>query len=148
PITDMRGEVIAFGGRALADDQQPKYLNSPETPLFHKGSVLFNAAGARKAARENGAIIVAEGYMDVIAFHRAGFENAVAPLGTALTPDQLRMLWRMAEEPLLCFDGDSAGLKAAHRAVETALPMLTPGKSLNFIFLSDGFDPDDLLRQR
>ncbi|MBX2805637.1 MAG: DNA primase [Hyphomicrobiales bacterium] len=148
PITDMRGEIIAFGGRALAHEQQPKYLNSPETPLFHKGSVLFNAAAARKAARESGQIIVAEGYMDVIAFHRAGFENAVAPLGTALTEAQLKMLWRLAEEPLLCFDGDSAGVKAAHRSIETALPLLAPGKSLNFVFLSDGLDPDDLLRQR
>lgn len=148
PITDMRGEIIAFGGRALAQDQQPKYLNSPETPLFHKGSVLFNGAGARKVARESSEIIIAEGYMDVIAFHRAGFANAVAPLGTALTPDQLKMLWRMADEPLLCFDGDAAGLKAAHRAVETALPLLMPGKSLSFVFLADGLDPDDLLRQR
>jgi DNA primase catalytic core len=148
PITDMRGEIIAFGGRALGEDQQPKYQNSPETPLFHKGSVLFNAASARTSARESGEVIIAEGYMDVIAFHRAGFENAVAPLGTALTPDQLKMLWRMAEEPLLCFDGDAAGLKAAHRAVETALPLLMPGKSLNFVFLADGFDPDDLLRHR
>jgi DNA primase len=148
PIADMRGQVIAFGGRALADDQQPKYLNSPETPLFHKGGVLFNAARARKAAHEAGEVIVAEGYMDVIAFARAGFANAVAPLGTALTPDQLALLWRMADEPLLCFDGDSAGLKAAYRAVGLALPHLQPGKSLAFVFLPDGLDPDDLLRQQ
>ncbi len=148
PITDPRGEVIAFGGRALGEDQQPKYLNSPETPLFHKGSVLFNAAAARKAAHSQGGVIVAEGYMDVIALTRAGFANTVAPLGTALTPEQLQMLWRLADEPLLCFDGDGAGVKAAHRAVETALPHLTPGKSLAFVFLPDGLDPDDLLRQR
>jgi DNA primase len=148
PITDMRGEVIAFGGRALAVEQQPKYLNSPETPLFHKGSVLFNAATARKAAHDTRAIIVAEGYMDVIAFARAGFANAVAPLGTALTPDQLSLLWRMADEPLLCFDGDAAGVKAAYRAVEMALPHLKPGKSLAFVFLPEGLDPDDLLRER
>jgi DNA primase len=147
PITDLRGQVIAFGGRALAEDQQPKYLNSPETPLFHKGSVLFNAAAARKAAHERGGVIVAEGYMDVIAFARAGFANAVAPLGTALTEDQLRDLWRMADQPVLCFDGDSAGVKAAHRAVETALPHLKPGKSLSFVFLPEGLDPDDLLRE-
>ncbi|WP_088345565.1 MULTISPECIES: DNA primase [Rhodomicrobium] len=148
PITDPRGEVIAFGGRALAAEQQPKYLNSPETPLFHKGSVLFNAAIARQAAHTDGGVIVAEGYMDVIALARAGFANAVAPLGTALTPDQIKLLWRMADEPLLCFDGDAAGIKAAHRAVETALPLLTPGKSLAFAFLPDGLDPDDLLRQQ
>jgi DNA primase len=148
PITDMRGDVIAFGGRALAAEQQPKYLNSPETPLFHKGSVLFNAATARKTAHDSRAIIVAEGYMDVIAFARAGFANAVAPLGTALTPDQLSLLWRMADEPLLCFDGDTAGVKAAYRAVEMALPHLKPGKSLAFVFLPEGLDPDDLLRER
>ncbi len=147
PITDLRGQVIAFGGRALSDDQQPKYLNSPETPLFHKGGVLFNAAVARKGAHEQGGVIVAEGYMDVIALARAGFPNAVAPLGTALTPEQLGLLWRLADEPLLCFDGDSAGLKAAYRAVETAMPHLKPGKSLAFAFLPEGLDPDDLLRQ-
>ena len=148
PIADLRGEVIAFGGRALGEGQQPKYLNSPETSLFHKGSVLFNAAAARKAAHETGEVMVAEGYMDVIALHRAGIAHAVAPLGTALTPDQLKMLWRMADEPILCFDGDAAGMKAAHRATETALPLLTPGKSLGFVFLPDGLDPDDLLRER
>jgi DNA primase len=147
PIADLRGGIIAFGGRALDADSQPKYLNSPETPLFHKGSVLFNAATARKAAHECGAVIVAEGYMDVIALTRAGFANSVAPLGTALTPDQLQLLWRMASEPVLCFDGDSAGMKAAYRAVELALPLLQPGKSLSFVFLPDGLDPDDLLRQ-
>jgi DNA primase len=148
PITDLRGEVIAFGGRALGDDQQPKYLNSPETALFHKGAMLFNAAAARKAAHDRAGVIVAEGYMDVIAFERAGFPNAVAPLGTALTAEQLALLWRMADEPLLCFDGDAAGIKAAHRAVETALPDLRPGKSLAFVFLPEGLDPDDLLRQK
>ena len=148
PIGDLRGQVIAFGGRALDADQQPKYLNSPETPLFHKGSVLFNAAAARKAAHDRDAVIVAEGYMDVIALTRAGFPNSVAPLGTALTPDQLALLWRMASEPVMCFDGDSAGMKAAYRAVETALPLLVPGRSLAFAFLPDGLDPDDLLRQQ
>jgi DNA primase len=148
PIGDLRGDVIAFGGRALDADQQPKYLNSPETPLFHKGGLLYNAASARKAAHISGSVIVAEGYMDVIAFARAGFAGAVAPLGTALTPEQLGILWRMADEPLLCFDGDTAGIKAAHRAVETALPHLKPGKSLAFIFLPQGLDPDDLLREK
>jgi DNA primase len=146
PIGDLRGQVIAFGGRALDPDQQPKYLNSPETPLFHKGSVLFNAAAARKAAHERAGVVVAEGYMDVIALTRAGIPNSVAPLGTALTPDQLKLLWRMADEPLLCFDGDSAGEKAALRAAQTALPLLEPGRSIKFAFLPKGQDPDDLLR--
>lgn len=146
PITDPKGAIIAFGGRALDADQPAKYLNSPETPLFHKGSVLFNAARARQAAHERGAVIVAEGYMDVIALSRAGFPNTVAPLGTALTEQQLQLLWRMADEPVLCFDGDSAGRKAAYRAVETALPHLKPGASLRFAFLPDGRDPDDLVR--
>ncbi|MEL6298269.1 MAG: DNA primase [Pseudomonadota bacterium] len=147
PITDAKGRVIAFGGRALSADQPAKYLNSPETPLFHKGRVLFNGGPARKAAFDSGRAIVVEGYMDVIALHQAGFHDAVAPLGTALTPDQVTLLWRMADEPILCFDGDSAGRKAAHRAIETALPALQPGKSLRFAFLPDGLDPDDLIKQ-
>lgn len=146
PITDLRGRVIAFGGRALQPDQMPKYSNSPETELFHKGSVLFNLAAARQAAREAGTVIVAEGYMDVIALTRAGYANAVAPLGTALTADQLGLLWRVADEPILCFDGDKAGLRAANRAVDLALPLLTPGKSLRFALLPEGQDPDDLVR--
>ncbi len=145
PITDMKQQVIAFGGRALDPDQPAKYLNSPETPLFHKGHQLYNAASARKTAYDRKNIIITEGYMDVIAMHKAGFENTVAPLGTALTPEQILLLWRMAEEPILCFDGDSAGQKAANRAVETALPLLKPGYSLKFAFLPDGQDPDDLL---
>jgi len=148
PITDMQGRMIAFGGRAPDAGQQPKYLNSPDTPLFRKGAMLFNAAAARAAAHQRGAVIVAEGYMDVIALARAGFPNAVAPLGTALTPDQIGQLWRLAPEPILCFDGDAAGQKAAHRAVETALPLLQPGRSLAFVFLPDGLDPDDMLSQR
>ncbi len=148
PITNLRGGVIAFGGRALGADQAPKYLNSPETPLFHKGATLYNGASARKAAHDRGTVIVAEGYMDVIALARAGFPNAVAPLGTALTADQLALLWRMAREPLLAFDGDTAGRKAAFRAVDTALPLLEPGKSLTFAFLPEGLDPDDLLRNQ
>ncbi|MBC8050091.1 MAG: DNA primase, partial [Chitinophagales bacterium] len=146
PITNLSGAVIAFGGRALKADQQPKYLNSPETPLFHKGSVLFNAHAARKSAYDRKEIIVAEGYMDVIALARAGFANAVAPLGTALTEDQLNLLWRMADEPILCFDGDTAGRKAAFRALDVALPHVKPGATLRFAFLPDGLDPDDLLR--
>jgi DNA primase len=147
PITDMQGRVIGFGGRTLEAGQQPKYLNSPNTPFFRKGSVLFNAAAARGAAHQRGAVIAAEGYLDVIALARAGFPNAVAPLGTALTAEQIGLLWRLAPEPVLCFDGDAAGQKAAHRAVETALPLLQPGRSLAFAFLPDGLDPDDMLRE-
>jgi DNA primase len=145
PIADAKRRVIAFGGRALLPDQQPKYLNSPETELFHKGHVLFNLAPAREAAKTKKAVIIAEGYMDVIALVRAGFTNAVAPLGTALTADQLRLLWAMTPLPTLCFDGDAAGQKAAHRAIDTALPFLEPGRSLQFAFLPEGRDPDDMV---
>jgi len=146
PITDLRGRVIAFGGRALEKDAQAKYLNSPETPLFHKGSTLYNIAAARQAAHDGAPIIVVEGYVDVIAMVSAGFAATVAPLGTALTEDQLGLLWKMADEPLLCFDGDSAGVRAAYRAVDLALPRLLPGKSLKFALLPQGQDPDDLFR--
>ncbi len=147
PITDLKGRVIAFGGRALDPDAPAKYLNSPETPLFHKGSVLFNAARARPLSHERGRIVVVEGYMDVVALTEAGIGEAVAPLGTALTEDQVKLLWRLVPEPTLCFDGDSAGRKAAFRAVETVLPHLRPGTSVKFAFLPDGLDPDDMLRQ-
>ncbi len=146
PIRDNRGQVIAFGGRAMSADVPAKYLNSPEGTLFHKGRVLYNIDQARGPAYESGTIVAAEGYMDVIALTRAGVPNAVAPLGTALTEDQLQLLWRMAPEPVLCFDGDQAGLKAAYRALDLALPLLQPGTSLRFAMLPDGQDPDDLLR--
>jgi DNA primase len=146
PIPDSRGRIIAFGGRALSADAQAKYLNSPETPLFHKGHTLYSYARARKAAHDAGTVLVAEGYMDVIALHRAGFTHAVAPLGTALTDRQLALLWRLAPEPVLCFDGDRAGIRAAHRAVDVALPALAPGRTLRFAFLPEGLDPDDLIR--
>lgn len=148
PITDLKGRVIAFGGRALDAEAPAKYLNSPETPLFHKGGVLFNAMRARQAAHDRGRIIAVEGYMDVLALHEAGFAEAVAPLGTALTDMQLQLLWRMSAEPILCFDGDSAGRKAAFRAVDTAIPLIKPGTSVAFAFLPDGVDPDDLIRQQ
>ncbi len=148
PITDAKGRIIAFGGRALDPDQPAKYLNSPETPLFHKGAVLFNAARARPIAFDRDRVIAVEGYMDVIALSEAGFGETVAPLGTALTEGQIQLLWRMAREPILCFDGDSAGRRAAFRAVETALPLLKPGFSVQFAFLPDGLDPDDLIRQQ
>src|SRR5438270_2345314 len=146
PITDARGRVIAFGGRALEKDVPAKYLNSPETPLFHKGDNLYNLAAARLAAHNGATPVVVEGYVDVIAMVGAGFEAAVAPLGTALTENQLALLWRMADEPILCFDGDKAGQKAAFRAADLALPHLQAGKSLRFALLPEGQDPDDLAR--
>jgi DNA primase len=146
PIADLRGRVIAFGGRALEKDAQAKYLNSPETPLFHKGATLYNIATARQAAHDGAPVVAVEGYVDVIAMVSAGFAATVAPLGTALTEDQLTLLWKMADEPVLCLDGDSAGLRAAYRAVELAMPRLKPGKSLKFALLPQGQDPDDLFR--
>ncbi len=148
PIEDMRGRIVAFGGRALDADAPAKYLNSPETPLFHKGLMLFNAHRARKAAHETGRLIAVEGYIDVIMMAQAGVFEAVAPLGTALTEDQLGLMWRMAEEPILCFDGDKAGRKAAYRAVDVALPKIAPARSLCFALLPEGLDPDDLIRRR
>ncbi len=147
PILGAREQAIAFGGRALDADARAKYLNSPETPLFHKSDVLYNYGAARSEAAKSGApLLVCEGYMDVIALVGAGFATAVAPLGTALTDQQLALLWRQSDEPILCFDGDKAGIAAAHRAVDRALPLLKPGKSLRFVFLPDGQDPDDLIR--
>ncbi|MEQ1615917.1 MAG: DNA primase [Hyphomicrobiaceae bacterium] len=148
PITDLKDRVIAFGGRALEKDQPAKYLNSPETPLFHKGGILFNAARARPLAYEREQVIAVEGYMDVVALTEAGFGQSVAPLGTALTEDQVKLLWRMCPEPILCFDGDSAGQKAGFRAIDTVLPHLKPGVSVAFAFLPEGLDPDDLIRQQ
>ena len=146
PIADARGRVIAFGGRALEKDVAAKYLNSPETPLFHKGDNLYNLAAARTAVHNGAPLVVVEGYVDVIAMVGAGFPASVAPLGTALTENQLALLWRMADEPILCFDGDKAGQKAAWRAADMALPHLKPGKSLRFALLPEGQDPDDLAR--
>ncbi|MEE8188340.1 MAG: DNA primase [Kiloniellales bacterium] len=145
PITDRRGRVIAFGGRALGESPA-KYLNSPETPLFQKGRVLYNLSRARQAAHDTGELIVAEGYMDVIALSQAGFPAAVAALGTAITEAQIEELWRLAEEPLLCLDGDQAGRRAGYRAAERALGRLRPGRSLRFALLPSGEDPDSLLR--
>src|SRR6201989_2387291 len=146
PITDVRGRVIAFGGRALEKDVPAKYLNSPETPLVHKGDNLYNHQTARKATHDGASLIVVEGYVDVIAMVTAGFHGAVAPLGTALTENQLALLWKMVDEPILCFDGDRAGQKAAYRAADLAIPHLKPGKSLRFALLPEGQDPDDLVR--
>ena len=148
PILSSREKVIAFGGRALSPDSPAKYLNSNETELFSKGQVLFNFARARRAMGTDGAgtVITVEGYMDVIALAQAGVENAVAPLGTALTDSQLQLLWKMTSVPVLCFDGDGAGMRAASRAVDLALPMLKPGQSLRIALLPDGKDPDDLVK--
>lgn len=149
PIQDARGRVIAFGGRILSDSPgAPKYLNSPDTPLFDKGRTLYNLHRASAASRQSDRLIVVEGYMDVIALADAGIHDAVAPLGTALTEQQLQMLWRQVDVPVLCFDGDSAGERAAKRAISRALPMLQPGKSLAFVQLPPGQDPDDLIRER
>lgn len=148
PILSSREKVIAFGGRALSPDAPAKYLNSNETELFSKGQVLFNFTRARRSMGTDGsaAVIAVEGYMDVIALAQAGIENAVAPLGTALTESQLQLLWKMTAVPVLCFDGDSAGMRAASRAVDLALPMLKPGQSLRIALLPDGKDPDDLVK--
>ncbi|MDJ0943874.1 MAG: DNA primase [Kiloniellales bacterium] len=145
PITDRRGRTIAFGGRAMNPQAKAKYLNSPDGPVFHKGRVLFNLARARRAAHDTGEIIVAEGYMDVIALAQAGFPAAVAPLGTAVTEAQIETLWRLAPEPVLCLDGDAAGQRAGLRVAERALPLLRPGFSLGFAVLPEGEDPDSLV---
>ncbi|WP_336970336.1 DNA primase [Sphingobium aromaticiconvertens] len=145
PIRDARGRVIAFGGRILGAGE-PKYLNSPDTPLFDKGRTLYNLDRASSASRATNRVIVVEGYMDVIALDQAGFSEAVAPLGTALTEHQIERLWKMVEVPILCFDGDSAGQKAAIRAATRALPLLRPGHSLAFATLPQGQDPDDLVK--
>lgn len=146
PISDRRGKIVGFGGRTLGS-AQAKYLNSPETALFHKGTLLYNFNGARSNTKESGTVIVVEGYTDVISLWQSGILNAVAPLGTALTESQMRDLWRLTKEPVLCLDGDSAGMRAAIRAAENALPLLKPGYSLKFAFLPAGEDPDSFLRK-
>ncbi|MBK5933189.1 DNA primase [Rhodovulum imhoffii] len=146
PIRDGRGRVIAFGGRAMDPSDNAKYLNSPETDLFAKGRSLFNHAPAREAVGRGQPLIVAEGYMDVIALSEAGFTGAVAPLGTAITEDQLRLLWRIAPEPVVALDGDKAGVGAARRVIDLALPLLEAGQSLRFALMPPGQDPDDLIR--
>lgn len=146
PIRDARGRAIAFGGRAMDPSDNAKYLNSPETDLFDKSRTLFNHGPARTAAGKEQALIVAEGYMDVIALSEAGFGAAVAPLGTAITESQLQMLWRVADEPIIALDGDTAGLRAAMRVIDLALPLLEAGKSVRFAILPEGKDPDDLIQ--
>ncbi len=147
PITDRHGRMVGFGGRAMGS-QRAKYLNSPETPVFHKGHLLYGFTEARKPAHDAGTVVVVEGYMDAIALAQAGIRHVVAPLGTALTESHLALLWKLADEPVLCFDGDAAGYSAACRAMERALPVLTAGKSLRFVLLADGMDPDDIVGVR
>jgi len=160
PVTDARGRIVAFGGRILpqhmrppqkSDFKPPKYINSADTPLFHKGRTLYAGQHARLAAKDH-KLIVVEGYMDVIACHQAGFRGAVAPLGTALTEDQISLLWKMIpldeKEPVLCFDGDEAGYRAAYRAVERILPLLKPQQSVRIAFLPEGEDPDTYIREK
>jgi DNA primase len=152
PIADHRGRILSFGGRAMDPQARAKYLNGPESPLFHKGRTLYGAGEARKIlgaapSGENPPLVVVEGYMDAIACQRAGVA-AVAPLGTALTEDQMEMLWRLHPEPTLCFDGDRAGRQAASRAIDRALPLLKPGKSFRFALVAGGKDPDEVLREQ
>ncbi|GGH20596.1 DNA primase [Cribrihabitans marinus] len=146
PIRDVRGRAIAFGGRAMDPNDNAKYLNSPETALFDKGRSLYNHGPARQAAGQGQPLIVAEGYMDVIALAEGGFGACVAPLGTAVTEHQLQLLWRISDEPIIALDGDTAGLRAAMRVVDLALPLLEAGKSLRFALMPEGKDPDDLIR--
>lgn len=148
PIMDFRGRIIAFGGRALSADVPAKYLNSPETELFHKRMVLYNGQAARKAAQDGKSVVVVEGYLDVIAAVAAGFEGAVAPLGTALTEEHLALLWRMSDTPVLCFDGDDAGQRAMARTTDVAMPLLEPGRTIKVATLPQGLDPDDLIKQQ
>ena len=147
PILDRRNRVIGFGGRMM-EKGEPKYLNSPETALFHKGEQLYALPNAIDSIRKKNEAVLVEGYMDVIALHSAGFTNAVAPLGTALTENQIKILWQSCDEPSICFDGDGAGRKASVRAMYRALPILTPGKSLRFVSLPDPYDPDDMIRKK
>lgn len=148
PIHDQRGRVIAFGGRALKSNVQPKYLNSPETTIFHKGSVVFNFHRAREPAHKAGSVVAVEGYMDAIAIYQAGIKSVVATMGTAFTEEQIATLWKLSSEPVVCFDADRAGVAAAHRSIDRILPLLAVGKSFRFVFMLEEKDPDDLIRER
>ena len=146
PIRDIRNRVVGFGGRVINSNDQPKYLNSPETPVFHKGSLLYNFSKIRPNLKNNDNLIVVEGYMDVVSLASKGFQNAVAPLGTAITEAQLNILWKDSDSPIICFDGDKAGKQASFRATEIALKLLKPNKTLRFINLPDNLDPDDYIK--
>lgn len=147
PIHDARGRIVAFGGRALSPDAQAKYLNSPETVLFHKGATVFNFHRARQAAHDEGSVVVVEGYMDAISVYQSGLKSVVASMGTAFTEEQITSLWRLSTEPIICFDADNAGLKAAYRAIDRILPELKVGRTFRFAFMTGGKDPDDLIRE-
>ncbi len=148
PIHDQRGRLVGFGGRALRKDVQPKYLNSPETPIFHKGSVVFNFHRARQPAHEANSVVAVEGYMDAIAVYQAGIKAVVATMGTAFTEEQIATLWRLSPEPVVCFDSDRAGVAAAYRSVDRILPLLRVGKTFRFVFMDEQKDPDDLIREK
>ena len=148
PIHDQRGRVIAFGGRTLSDDVQPKYLNSPDTVLFHKGSVVFNFHRARQPAHDDGSVVVVEGYMDAIAIFQAGLKCVVATMGTAFTEAQIATLWRLSSDPIVCFDADRAGVSAANRSIDRMLPALKVGRTFRFAFIQGGKDPDELIREK
>ena len=147
PVMNRRGQVIGFSGRMLHKGE-PKYLNSPETDLFHKGDLLYGLPQAIDTVRKKNTALVVEGNVDVISLHGAGFTQAMAPLGTAFTEDQIKLLWTLCDEPVICFDGDGAGRKAMIRALNRALPLLKAGKSLKFAYLPDGTDPDDVIHKR
>jgi DNA primase len=148
PIHDQRGRVVGFGGRALKKDVQPKYLNSPETSIFHKGSIVFNFHRARQPAHEANSVVAVEGYMDAIAVYQAGIKAVVATMGTSFTEEQIATLWRLSPEPVVCFDSDRAGVAAAYRSVDRILPLLHVGKTFRFVFMDEQKDPDDLIREK
>lgn len=147
PIQDQRGRVIAFGGRTLRSDIQPKYLNSPETPLFHKSTTVFNFHRARATAQKESMLIAVEGYLDAISIYQSGIRNVVALMGTAFTEDQIQSLWRLAPEPVICFDRDKAGIAAAERSIDRILPLMRTGVTFRYAFLPEGTDPDELIRR-
>jgi DNA primase len=148
PIHDQRGRIIAFGARALSADTQPKYLNSPDTSLFQKGTTVFNFHRARQPAHNDGSVVVVEGYMDAISIYQAGLKSVVATMGTAFTEEQIHALWRLSPEPIVCFDADDAGIGAAYRSVDRILPILKVGRTFRFAFMHGGKDPDELIRQK
>ncbi|MDA9613341.1 DNA primase [Paracoccaceae bacterium] len=148
PIRDSRDRCIAFGGRAMSQNARAKYLNSPETKLFDKGKSLYNVSAARSALNKQSSLIVAEGYMDVIALAQANFKASVAPLGTAITKDQLALIWRISPNPVIALDGDRAGINAAYRLIDVALPLIETGKTIKFVLMPEGYDPDDLIQER
>ena len=148
PIRDSRDRCIAFGGRAMSQNARAKYLNSPETKLFDKGKSLYNFSAARSALNKQSSLIVAEGYMDVIALAQANFKASVAPLGTAITKDQLALIWRISPNPVIALDGDRAGINAAYRLIDVALPLIETGKTIKFVLMPEGYDPDDLIQER